>query len=190
MRLLLMLANFVVIETVGRLWTRFEIWADPHGHRFQQDSDYVTVSALRRKAHASKESYYLNLLKEADEEENEHRQRIWKTADLAFTVLVLSGVNLFAPLSPNGTGILAEIVGGLGQNRFGLLFSLGCILVTVALAFYPIFEDRRKMVHCPELAQELEEKRRQEREQQERYRREVEKLRASPPPPLFDMGDH
>jgi len=127
----------------------------------------MPVYELCKKAHASKESYYLNLLKEADEKENEHWYKTQQTALFAFTVLVLSGVNLFAPLSPNGTGILAQIADGFGQNGYAALFWLGFILV--AMAFYPIFEDGRDDVYCPELAGELEEKRRQEREERERF---------------------
>ncbi len=187
MPFLLIFANLTVTETIGRSWIRFEIWFNPDGQRFRPDSAYsVPIYELRKKAHASKESYYLNLLKEADEDENEHWYQMRQTALFAFTVLVLSGVNLFAPLSPNGPGILAQIADGLGQNGYGWLFCLGCLLV--ALAFYPVFEDRRKMLQCPELAGELEEKRLQEREQQERFRREAEKLRAAPPPPLADIG--
>lgn len=185
MPFLLVFANLLVDETVGRLWTRFEIWADPDGRRFRTDSAYsVPIYELRKKAHTSKESYYLNLLKEADEGENERSYKMRQTALFAFTVLLLSVVNLYAPLSPDRKGTLAQIADGLGQDGYGWLFLLGCILI--ALAFYPMFEDRRPMVHCPELARELEEKRRQEREQEARFRREAEEWRASLPPPLFD----
>lgn len=179
MPVLLIFANLLVIETIGRLWARFEIWSDPDGQRFRPDSAYsVPVYELRKKAHASKESYYLNLLKEADEKETEHRDKARQTALFAFTVLVLSGVNLYAPLSHDKNAILAQIADGLGRNGYGWLFCLGCTLLT--LAFYPMFEDRRPMVHCPELARELEKKRQQERKEQERYRREAEESRASP----------
>ena len=177
-----------MIETVGRLWSRFEIWSDPDGQRFRPGSAYsVPVYELRTKAHASKESYYLNLLKEADEKETEHRDRTRQTALFAFTVLVLSGVDLYAPLSHNGSGFLAQIADGLGRNGYGWLFYLGCILVV--LAFYPMFEDRHPIVHCPELARELEKKRQQEREEQERYRRDTNEFRAFPPRSLSnDIG--
>ena len=178
MPLLLMFANLAVVGTIGRLWTRFEIWSDPDGRRFQSDSAYsVPLYKLRKKAHVSKESYYLSLLKDADEKENERWHRTRQTALFAFTVLVLSGVDLFASLSPGGNGVLAQLADGLGQNGYGWLFCLGCVLVV--LAFYPMFEDHRPTVHCPELAQELEEKRRQERERQERFRREMEERKAS-----------
>ena len=151
----------------------------------------MPVYSLRQKAHASKESYYLNLLKEADEEETEHWNKTRQTALFAFTVLVLSGVDFYAPLSPEGNGVLAQIADGLGQNGYGWLVCLGCILVV--LAFYPIFEDRHPMVHCPELARELEKKRQEELEKQERSRREVEEIQerfrreaASRPRPLSE----
>jgi hypothetical protein len=157
MPFVLVIVNGVVIETAGRLWIRYVIWSDPDGRRFRPDSAYdVPVYSLRQKAHASKESYYLNLLKEADEEETEHWNKTRQTALFAFTVLVLSGVDFYAPLSPEGNGVLAQIADGLGQNGYGWLVCLGCILVV--LAFYPIFEDRHPMVHCPELARELEKK--------------------------------
>jgi len=130
MPLLMILANIVVIETVGRLWTRFEIWSDPDGRRFLPDSGYsVPIYELHEKAHSSKEIYYQNLLKKAEDEENEHRQQMQQIALFAFTVLVLSGVNLYARLSPNENGILAQIADGLGQSGYGWLFCMGCILV-------------------------------------------------------------
>lgn len=188
MPITLIIANVMVVETVGRLWTRVETWSDPDGRRFRPDTAYsVPVYELRKKAHASKESYYLNLLKQVDEEENERRYSIQQTALFAFAALVLSGINLYAPLSPDGNGILAQIADGLGRNGYGWLFCLGCILV--ALAFYPIFDDRRPMVHCPELARELEEKRQQEWKQGERFRQEAAELRASATRPLSnDIG--
>lgn len=183
MPLLLMFANLAVIETVGRLWDRLEIWSDPDGRRFRPQSAYsVSLYELREKAHASKESYYLNLLKEANEKENEHRERVRQTALFAFTVLVLSSVDLYAPFSPREGGILTQIANGLGQNGYGWLFCLGCTFV--ALAFYPMFEDRHPTVYCPELAREIEKKQQQELEQQERFRREAEEFRADPPHPL------
>jgi hypothetical protein len=155
MPFVLVFVNGVVIETAVRLWIRYVIWSDPDGRRFRSGSAYgVPVYELRKKAHASKESYHLNLLKEADEKETEHENNTRQTALFAFTVLVLSGVDFYAPLSPEGNGILAQIADGLGQNGYGWLVCLGCFLVV--LAFYPIFEDRYPMVHCPELARELE----------------------------------
>ena len=96
MPFLLMLANIMVIQTVGRLWTHVEIWSDPDSQRFRPDTAYsVPVYELREKAHASKDSYYLNLLKEVDKEENENRRKMRQITLFSFTVLVLSGVNLY-----------------------------------------------------------------------------------------------
>jgi len=163
MPFLMIFANLLVVETVWRLWNRFERWSDPDGRRFRTDSAYnVSISALRKKAHDCKEAYYLNMLKEADEGENERWHKMRQTALFAFTVLMLSSVDLYAPLSIDRNSVLAQIADGLGQNGYGWLSFLACILV--ALAFYPMFDDHRPMVHCPELARELEEKRRQERE--------------------------
>ena len=186
---LLFFANLLMNGTVKELWDRFEIWSDPDGRRFRPASAYsVPVSELREKAHTSKESYYLNLLKEADEREEERLRKIQQTALLAFTVLVLSTINLYALLSPGKSGILAQIVGGYGQEGRGWLFCLGCILMV--LAFYPVFEEHDPVAYCPELAQELGKKRRQEREQQERFRRELGEFRADPPHPLSgDVGE-
>ena len=172
-RLLLIIVNNILINSVWRLWNRFEIWSDPEGQRFRSDSAYsVPLHKLRKKAHTCKESYYLELLKEADQRENDRWHEMHQTALCAFTVLVLSGVDLYAPLSHGRNGILAQIAEGLGQNGYGWLFCLGCIVV--ALAFYPIFEDYRPMVYCSDLAQELEDKRQQERQEQDRFRKEVE----------------
>jgi hypothetical protein len=180
-------ASTVVSETAERLWTRFEIWSGLDDQQFRPPSwGDVSVSALREKAHATKESYYLDLLKEAKAEEAEHRDKTQQTALFALTVLVLSGVNLYAPLSPEGNCILTQIADGLGQNGYGLLFLLGVILLM--LAFYPVFENYHLWVYCPELAQELEKKRREEREEQERFRREAEARKASPPPSVSDLG--
>ena len=179
-------ANLLVVETAGRLWTRFESWSNPDFRRFRSHSAYdVPVYKLRKKAHETKESYYLNLLKEVEAKEADHWDKTQRTALLALTVLVLSGVNLYAPLSPRGSGILTQIADGLGQNRYIWLFYLGCVLV--ALAFYPIFENHRPMVHCPELARELEEKRRVEMEEQRRFQLEAEALRASAPRQVSDI---
>jgi hypothetical protein len=93
-------ANIVVSETAERLWTRFEIWSGLYDQRFRPPSAYsVSVDELRKKAHATKESYYRDLLKESDAEEAEHRDKTHQTALFALTVLVLSGVDLYAPLS-------------------------------------------------------------------------------------------
>jgi hypothetical protein len=180
-------AGIVVSETAERLWTRFEILAGLYYQRFRPPSAMsVSVSQLREKAHATKESYYLDLLKEAETEEAEHWDKTRQTALFALTVLVLSGVDLYVPLSPKGNGILTQIADGLGQNGYGLLLWLGFILVV--LAFYPVFENYRLWVHCPELAQELEKGRHEKREQEERFRREAETQKASPPPSVSDIG--
>jgi len=154
-------------------------------------ADRVPLSELTKKAHATKESYYLDLLKKADAEQAEHGDKTWQTARFALTVLVLSGVDLYVPVSPKGNGILSQIPDGLGQNGYGWLLWLvwlGFIVVVVVLAFYPVFENYHLWVHCPELAQELEKKRQEEREQEERFRREAEARRASPPPSVSDIG--
>lgn len=186
---LLFFANLLMDGTVKKLWDRFEIRSDPDGRRFRPASAYsVPVGELREKAHTSKESYYLNLLKEADEREEERLRKIHQTALLAFTVLLLSTINLYAALSPEKIGILAQITDGFGQEGRGWLLCLGCILMV--LAFYPVFKEHDPVVYCPELAQELGKKRQQEREQLERFRRESEEFRADPPYPLSgDVGE-
>lgn len=114
--------------------------------------------------------------------------KIQQTSLLAFTVLVLSIVNLYALLSPGRIGVLAQIADEFGQEGRGWLFCLGCILMV--LTFYPVFREHDPVVYCPELAQELGKKRLQEQEQQERFQKESEEFRADPPHPLSgDVGE-
>lgn len=186
MPFVLIFSNALVSKTVGRVWTDFVIWSDPEGRRYHPDSgNSVALYSLRKKAHDSKESYYLNLLKEADEEETERYLKIRQTAVYAFSTLVLSGVDLYAPLTRHGQGILAQIAEGLGQHGYGWLFCLGALLLI--LSFYPMFEDHHAFVHCPTLAHELREEDRKDNEEQERFRREME-ARKPPPPPISDIG--
>ena len=162
-----------IIEIVG---DRYEELFNSGGQRTQQDyAGYVPLDVLREKAHVSKESYHRDLLKK----KYEHQHEMEQTALSAFTVLVLSGVDLCVPLSPHQNGILAQVADGLGRNGYSLLLWLCLGGILVVLAFYPMFEVNRPMVYCPSLAQELEEERRQEREKQERFRREAEEERVS-----------
>ena len=188
MPFLLILTNLATINTVGRWWDRFKIWADPDGERHRPDSgDSVTLHALCKKAHASKEGYYWNLFKEADKENKEHQHKVEQTALYAFTVLVFSGVDLHAQFSSGGTSILTQIADGLGLYGYGWLMScLGCVVM--ALAFYPMFEDYRPMVYCPELARELEGRRQQKREKDEQFRRELEEQASSTRLPFNNVG--
>ena len=188
MPVFLFFANLLVDGTVKRLWDRYEIWSDPDGRRFRPASAYsVSVYELREKAHISKESYYLNLLKEANEKEKERSYKIQQTALYAFTVIALSNIDLYSSLSPKTNGIVAQIADEFGRDGRGWLYCFEFMLIL--LAFYPVFEEHNPVAHCPELAQELEKKRQQEREQQERFRREEEEFRPDLPPPLSgDIG--
>ena len=125
MPFLLVFANVVVINIFGKLWLHLERWADPDGERLRSDSgDSVSLHALRKKAHASKESYYLNLLKEADEEESKRWHKMRQTALFAFTVLVFSIVDLYASFSLSRNGILMQVADGLGPLWVWLAITL------------------------------------------------------------------
>jgi hypothetical protein len=132
----------------------------------------LVLHDLRSKAHKSKENYFLNLLEQADEAENEHLAQERKNNRYALAALLLGCVDLFAPLSPGTTSALAQIADGLGPNGYGWLLILGCFLLVVA--FYPIFVDRHPTVYCPELARELHEQERRRREERAKFDREMQ----------------
>lgn len=159
MPFVMVFANFVVLEIVGRAWDYIAVRLDPNGNpQHTNYSSWVSIHALERKAHETKENYYLNLLKDAKEKEIEHSCKIEQTALLALGTLTLSGINLYAHLSSEGECILAQIAEALGYTGYIWLLMLGCMLVT--LAFYPLFTERRATVYCPDLASELDEERR------------------------------
>jgi hypothetical protein len=169
-----LIADVLVSQTVLRAWIYLCLSENP----YQSDSaDTVPLFELRRKAHASKESYYLNLLKECDESEAEVSEKMSRTADYALGVLFLSCVDLWVPLASGHIGILAQIADALGQNGYCWLFLLGVFLSMVA--FYPLFTDRRSVAYCPELARELDEKGRYKAEKLERFRAELQARAAS-----------
>jgi hypothetical protein len=170
-------ANEIAIETVWRLWFWIVTKLDPDRNPFRLESaNAVHLHNLRTKAHKSKETYYLDLFKEADENENEYFAILRKNSNYALAALLLGCVDLFAPLSPGTTSVLAEIADGLGHSGYSLLFLLGCFLLIVA--FYPIFEDRHPTVYCPELARELDEEEQRKREERAKFDREIEARRA------------
>lgn len=177
MELIAIIVNGIVIETVLRLWLWTQFKLDPQRNPFRLDSaNVVHLHNLRTKAHRSKETYYLNLLKEADEKENEHFAHMKKTSRYALTALLLGCIDLFAPLAPGASGILAQIADGLGTNGYVWLSLFGYFLLVVA--FYPIFEDRHPTVYCPELARELLDEEQQRREERAKFDREMEARRT------------
>jgi hypothetical protein len=178
MPLLSMCLNYMVIETVWRLWNKVEISSNPTGRRYWVGSNDVPLYALREKAHSTKDSYYLKLLNEADELKVKADDRKRRAARLALATVLLFLADLYYPFAAEAKSITQQLAQDLGEQGYAWAWIFGCLLL--AIAFYPIFEDDYPVVYCPRLAREREQEDKERRERDDQFRAEMHaKLRES-----------
>ncbi|WP_147061421.1 hypothetical protein [Kozakia baliensis] len=160
-RLAKILADQIVIATAWRIWLHIErefLSSEHERVRFYYNT--VPLGAIKAKAHKTKESYYLSLWKEAEERHREYEALSEDTALGAFSVIVLTILDVSGCFAKQEPGVISQIFtasGPYGQVMFCLVS-----MVLISCAFLPIFADRSTQVYCPELAEEMNAARRQQ----------------------------
>jgi len=154
------LADQIVILTVWSLWNQIKhrLFLPDH-KRMRFHYDKVPLSAIKAKAHRTKEPYYLSLKKEAEQKLQEYEDQAEDTALSAFSVIVLMILDVYGRFAKPEPGVVREILSAFGQ--YGQVIFFLVVLVLIILAFFPIFAEPPRTVYCPELAEEMDAARRQ-----------------------------
>jgi hypothetical protein len=158
--LLAIVADEIVIHTVGRAWItvdsflnqKFGLERSPRKRKYE----CVNPWELRREAHEKKENYLLGLYKEYENRWSNNRKLMFKHSLYAFYALSMVFCNFVLDGGDDRKTILQEVTHYLGSSTYIWWIAIPLL----SLIYYRIFHlnDDPVWIYCPTLYSELEER--------------------------------
>ena len=144
---------------------------------------WVTVVCLRAKAHETKDSYYRDLLKEAEAKEIARSEQEQNLAFAVVAIIAIATYNWFAFGSQPAESFLRGVAAYLGEHG-------GLVVLVFFIALYwmgvvaPLQQDILRWTYCPSLAKEEAAEFDQREADERRFFKDVGfKPDERPPPP-------
>jgi hypothetical protein len=157
LRILAVIVDEIVIETVGRAWITIDSYLE---RKFGIESQYherkydcVNPLELRREAHEKKDSYLLTLYANYEDRWNRNMKSMFKHALYAFYTLIMVLTNYFLFTQSDAQTVLRKIAEYVNSPTYIWWIAIPL----VGMTYFRIFRSESPVwIYCPTLYRELE----------------------------------
>ena len=165
----LITAGFIVPIAYSKpvLWLWFpKDGGERHTHEMWA-SGYVLSYAIEEKAHETKDQYYLELAKAAEQRESKEQSDYMRTNMLLLTAFSFSIYNMLGHF--DSLSLLQNFSRKIGENGYAYVCMFICVFLVYSIKL--VIRDDDVWVYCPSIANEFWEELRKNREERWRFER-------------------